>query len=364
MFSRILFSALVSVAVAWGGVLAADDQAPLRVHFINLGRGDATLFEYPCGTILFDAGGDKGKAKKLTDYLDAYFDRRQDLPRRLDLLVLSHSHPDHTLYSDKIIKRYEIGTLLTNGHLEERSFKRMQMAKLLENHPEIDHRKVDTETIPPGGLSLPIARDLGCTEGPYSDLRLLWGDSRPKPADWSKNEYGHENNHSVALMVFWGETRTLLTGDMQKPSLRALLDIDEALLADVDLYQVSHHGVPSGTLVEFDEHIRPRIAVLSRPANLAWQVETLEQFNAVVRERRDPVRVPVWAFDGSKQAMDALDDEYLADVMFEKDHRGRHQNPGSAVLTSAVYWTGIDGTVVVEVTPQGDLSVNAEAKRR
>ena len=362
MFSRILFSALVSVAVAWGGVLAADDQAPLRVHFIDVGRGDATLFEYPCGTILFDAGGDRGEARKLTDYLDAYFDRRQDLPRRIDLFILSHSHPDHTRYADNVIKRYEIGTLLTNGHVDEGSFEKMQFSKLLAKHPEIEHRKVDTETIPPGGLSLPIAGDLACTGGPESDIRLLWGDSRPKPADWSKKQYGHENNHSVALIASWGDTRTLLTGDMQRPALLDMLDMDGAILEDVDLYQVSHHGVPSGTVAEFEDHIRPRIAVLSRPADLAWQAKTLERYNALVRGQRDTLRVPVWAFDGSEQAMDALDESYLADVTFEKDHLKREKNAGSAVVTSAVYWTGIDGTVVVELRPQGELSVQTAAQ--
>ncbi|MDU9006514.1 ComEC/Rec2 family competence protein [Sedimentitalea todarodis] len=358
MLSRVLFSVLIWIAMLPAGVLAADNQTPLRVHFIDVGRGDATLFEYPCGTILFDAGGDRRKARKLTDYLDAYFDRRRDLPRRIDLFVLSHSHPDHTRYADDVIKRYEIGTLLTNGHLDEGSLEKMQFSKLLAKHSGIEHREVDTETIPPGGLSLPLARDLGCTGGPESDIRLLWGDSRPKPADWSKKQYAQENNHSVALMASWGDTRTLLTGDMQKAALLDMLDKDAAILADVDLYQVSHHGVPSGIVAEFDDHIRPRIAVLSRPANLAWQARTLERYNALIRGHRDPIRVPVWAYDGSQQAMDALDDRSLADVTFAKDHLRREKKAGSSVLTSAVYWTGIDGTVVVELTPLGDLSVH------
>ena len=37
------------------GDLSGDDV--MRAHFINVGQGDSTLLEFPCGIVLIDAGG-------------------------------------------------------------------------------------------------------------------------------------------------------------------------------------------------------------------------------------------------------------------------------------------------------------------
>src|SRR5512145_232464 len=82
--------------------LPAATAAPdvMVVHFIDVGQGDTALLEFSCGAVLVDSGGEtnpevSGNAR-LRDYLDAFFSRRADLAWTLNLVVLSHQHPDHT----------------------------------------------------------------------------------------------------------------------------------------------------------------------------------------------------------------------------------------------------------------------------
>jgi competence protein ComEC len=72
----------------------------LRLHLIDVGQGESILLEFSCGAALIDAGGESNEEFQSTDallrYLDDFFERRHDLHKRLDLLVLSHPHIDHT----------------------------------------------------------------------------------------------------------------------------------------------------------------------------------------------------------------------------------------------------------------------------
>ena len=68
----------------------------MRAHFINVGQGDATLLEFPCGAVLIDAGGfDATTSEQLVEYLSLFFERRPDLDNTLDTVFVTHTHIDH-----------------------------------------------------------------------------------------------------------------------------------------------------------------------------------------------------------------------------------------------------------------------------
>lgn len=78
-------------------VNAADSMV---MHFIDVGQGAATLLEFPCGAMLIDTGGENNalfdSEPKLLAYLNDFFQRRSDLNKTLDALVITHPHIDHT----------------------------------------------------------------------------------------------------------------------------------------------------------------------------------------------------------------------------------------------------------------------------
>ena len=78
--------------------LFASANTGMRVHFIDVGQGDATLFEFPCGAVLVDTGGESNNEfnskEALLFYLDEYFNRRADLSDQLTSLIKSGEKHD------------------------------------------------------------------------------------------------------------------------------------------------------------------------------------------------------------------------------------------------------------------------------
>ena len=353
------------------GLLSAERglaaEPVFRIHFVDVGKGNAFLLEFPCGFIMFDAGGAEGTTQQLTDYIDKVMMTRPAGERKIDLVILSHGHLDHTTNISAVLAHYPVDEVMTNGHFGKRGLK--QMPDLFAQYPDTVSYVADTQNIPPGGLHLPVSERLGCAGQIAPDLRLLWGDARPQLPGWSDKEYADENNHSVALLVQWGKTKTLFTGDMERTALQAMLDQDRDLLANIDLDQISHHGFSSGSLPTFDAYIDPRVAVLSRDANSPWYEPTMKEWDGLVRERRAPVEVPVWTMpdtkSGADESLNELDSGDSSPQPAQKPVLKGSQKPalkagripGTAILSGGIYWTGRDGTVVVELSPDGGLKV-------
>jgi beta-lactamase superfamily II metal-dependent hydrolase len=85
---------------------AADHDAALKpdwmvAHYIDVGQGAAVLLEFSCGAALIDTGGEEdeyvdGNAR-LMAYQKAFFARRGDLKKTLDVVFLTHAHAAHTI---------------------------------------------------------------------------------------------------------------------------------------------------------------------------------------------------------------------------------------------------------------------------
>ena len=115
----------LSLTLAWLLLVPSSGLAAgptMSVHFIDVGQGDATLLEFPCGAVLVDTGGedswgfDGGHA--VTTYLSAFFQRRKDLARTLKSVILTHPHPDHTRGLAEVVTVFMVDHIVDNGQEE------------------------------------------------------------------------------------------------------------------------------------------------------------------------------------------------------------------------------------------------------
>src|SRR5688500_18698502 len=83
--------AVLCLALAVAVVPGSSQTAPsMTAHFIDVGQAQATLLEFPCGAMLIDAGAqDATHRTKLLGYLDRFFQRRKDLNRTLDTILVT-----------------------------------------------------------------------------------------------------------------------------------------------------------------------------------------------------------------------------------------------------------------------------------
>jgi len=334
----------------------------MRIHFIDVGQGDAILFEFPCAAMLVDTGGEKNAAfnglAALRRYLDRFFERRMDLKRTIALLVITHPHMDHTLgIQDVLLRggraRYRILNVVTNGQESSIGGPPARMLHAWARaHPEVGFRQISVDDLPPGeGLTGPVIDPIAC-EGVDPKIQALWG-RVPRDPGWGKTRWGtrfaNENNHSVVLRVDFGEASILTTGDLEQVAIHDMMKHHRGNhILDVDIYKVGHHGSYNATRIDFLRMMSPEMAVITMgPSDrclkwTAWmfghpRMVTLDKLVKEVSGRRPRVTVPV-----------ATRMKTFADLDLDR----------------AIYATGWDGTVVVEASEHGKLKIFTSGRGR
>jgi len=238
------------IAVATLLWLAADralvwreqPHGELRVSFVDVGQGDATLVDFPDGTLaLVDTGrGDRHPAaRELRNLLAA---RRRS---RIDLLVITHGHPDHYGGLGPLLAEVEISELWLNGQLltEERDG---AMARLVSSAIA-------------RGTRIRFAPEL-CGKHPGfggASIEVLWPCPRYDAALGL-------NDNSITLRLVFGRRSFLLTGDLESASERLLAD--SGRIARSDVLKVAHHGSRTSSSLPFLSAARPSLAVISSGA--------------------------------------------------------------------------------------------------
>lgn len=329
----------------------------MRMHVIDVGQGAATLFEFPCGAILVDTGGEENagfhSTARLRDYLDAFFQRRPDLNGILDLLVLTHPHIDHTRGVRMVLERYRPRRVVDDGIDDpDLTGRGSGLSGQLAMHRwasenGVPYEGIRLDTLPfPGGLSDGTLDPLDCgTVDPR--IRAFFGFIPPalRPSGWSEDDYEDENNHSVVLRIDFGAFSALVTGDLEKPAVAELLARTAGSDAlDVDLLEVGHHGSDNATTPALLQAVTPEAAIISAGNPLrhgtfsAWAyghprvatIDALENLSYGVSDTRPPVQVPV-----------AVSAKHFED----------------REIRSAIYNTGWDGTIIVTARSDGSYFV-------
>lgn len=275
---RRLFSLLALVLTAGVGLAAAPKPVPppeMRVHFIDVGQGAATLLEFPCGAMLVDTGGEKNdqfdSIPALTNYLKAFFARRTDLKNTLDVVLLTHPHIDHVRGAPTVLQNFTVKNFVDNGQaatLEEAALILAQTHEFLASHAEIHTLSVglDAFSIDGSPFTSPVMDPFGSCKGVDPKVEALWGQVHSDPG-WGDDKYNkpyfeNQNNHSVATRVDFGESSILITGDLETVAIQGMLAARHAGDLDVDIYEVGHHGSHNGTTEELMAAMTPEWAVM------------------------------------------------------------------------------------------------------
>jgi competence protein ComEC len=250
-----------------------DPARRMTVHLLDVGQGAATLIEFPCGAMLVDTGGEDNEEFKSTvrlkQQLDAFFDRRTDLRRTLDLLVITHPHIDHVRGLPTVLHDYVVKNVVDDGRDGDELVKEQVGAlRAYVTAHGTGYRAVgNADIVKKGGLTDDVIDPFRC-EAVDPVVRVLSGGVADDPGwgtdNWGKLHFDNENNHSVVVRVDVGNASLLITGDLEERAIAGLLDRYRGTRwLDVDLYQVGHHGSHNGTTRALVAAMTPHVALIA-----------------------------------------------------------------------------------------------------
>lgn len=242
---RWLLAGVAAASLAAASLLGRDwmrrTRDDLRITFIDVGQGDAALVEGPLGFVaLIDGGGRYDNAFDTGARIVEPVLRARGISK-LDLVVLSHPHPDHMNGLFRIVRRFDVGALWTQGsdggNLAYRDFIQAAQER---------------------GIAIPPPRSFS-TRGLAVDVLGPWtGDVIGAPTGLDANDA------SLIVRFRYGGRRVLFVGDIGKDGESELLQWQSmASRLSCDVLKVPHHGSRNSSSEELLEAVSPVLGVLS-----------------------------------------------------------------------------------------------------
>ena len=216
----------IALVVSQPSARALGRPDGLRVTFLDIGQGDATLIQDHATSVLVDTGPPEGGVVARLRHAGV---------RRLDLLIVTHAQADHDGGAAAVLRAMPVGLLL-----DGRDGVRDPLGERMAN--EARRRRVGV-TAPEAGQVLRAGR---------IELRVL------SPVRETPEEHAGEdpNNRAIVAEARVGRFRMLLTADAESDVLSSLD------LTPVDILKVSHHGSADPGLAGILGRLRPRVAAI------------------------------------------------------------------------------------------------------
>ena len=247
---------------------------PLRIYFIDVEGGQATLIIGPFGqSILVDTGWAESSGRDAERIVRA---AKAGHVKQIDYVVITHYHGDQVGGMAELAKRMKIGVFVDHGpNLEDSDVAREDYAAYQKVIANAKHVAVKVgDGLPLKGITVRLLTAAGehITEPlpGAGEANPYCAEEAEAPADAS------ENARSLGLLITYGKFRFVDLGDLTKKKELELV-CPNNLAGTVDLYLTTHHGVDADNPKAIVWALHPRVAIMNNGARKggspqAWQI--------------------------------------------------------------------------------------------
>ena len=207
------------------------ENAPLQVHFIDVGQALSVLVECDGQFMLYD-GGNVDDGSLVVSYL------QQQGVEELQYVFCSHAHEDHVGGLAAALAYFPAHHVYAPGTEAD--------TQCFRDFVKYTQQQGLSVEVPAAGTVWQLGSATITQLGPVA-------------------QYSDTNDTSLVLRLDYGSTSFLLTGDMEADAERDLVNTGANLKADV--LQVGHHGSSTSTSYLFLNSVLPEMGVISCGAN-------------------------------------------------------------------------------------------------
>ncbi|MGA2330925.1 MAG: DNA internalization-related competence protein ComEC/Rec2 [Syntrophales bacterium] len=217
----------------------------LVVTAIDVGQGSSALLRLPGGKkILVDGGGIYDNSFDIGKYVVAPFLWYERI-RHIDIVVLTHPHPDHLNGLIYVLSNFNVNEVWTNGEAAEsdtyKDFMRI-----------VNEKNITRRFMSEGVGDIRIHNVTISILNPRSTIELP--NDLPRPFDKT-------NNDAIVMKITMGNVRVLLPADISETSEMRIIDAHKDIRSQIMF--APHHGGFTSSTAPFLNRVQPEIAVIS-----------------------------------------------------------------------------------------------------
>ena len=221
----LLFSLLFMLCTGSISSVAADT---FKMHVLDVGQGQAVLFEYDGHAMLIDGGG-----RNSSSYVVSYV--KQLGIEALDCVAVSHYEEDHMSGIIGMLSTFSCDRLLLPSYAGTGELYQSLAVAALSNGCTILHPQLGDE--------------------------FTLGEADVKVIGPRRTDYSSDNDMSLCFKICFGDIAFMICGDAQQESEVDLVNSGEDLRANV--YVADHHGSNTSSMDAFLDAVSPQYAIIS-----------------------------------------------------------------------------------------------------
>ncbi|MCL2321467.1 MAG: MBL fold metallo-hydrolase [Oscillospiraceae bacterium] len=205
------------------------DNQSLKVHYIDVGQGDAMLVQYNGKNMLIDSGS-KSSSDKILTYLD-------DLNiKTIDIVVATHPNEDHMGNMAAIVKKYSVLSFYAPKVTVNQYFFESLVT-------ELNNKKLKIT---------PVYAGSSINFDPNIKISVFWPEEN--------KTYTNLNDYCIVMSLKYGNNSFLFTGDVESANEKKILQYGYDVEADV--LKVAHHGSKTSSSKEFLDAVNGKYAII------------------------------------------------------------------------------------------------------
>jgi len=223
----------------------------LKMTVIDVGQGGAALVRLPRGTtMLIDGGGFQGSSFDMGKLVIAPFLYAERI-KKIDIVVLTHPHPDHLQGLIHIVNHFDVGEVWCTGVKTNDDPGPLWEKTIRDRSTRIKYLSAQSPDENIHGVL----------------IRFLWP-LQPAAPHRAVASFDETNDMSLVMKITYGSRSFLVTGDISAAVEARLIRSGQNLQSD--LLFVPHHGSIHSSSADFLKTAASRYAIISAGKNNAF----------------------------------------------------------------------------------------------